>query len=162
MALSIDGLKVLAAMASHSSSFPDIAGDLSKSLDALGKAVRSLVIKQVKHKNTNLQRIRGVSDAIGAANFKLIVDGIPDAQIKTLVGKLDHHPEIKTETAEWRRQHLISLIDGSKPPTPKAAATRPSARTSAPKKSSTRKAKSHAPGELETLDYSSAGAQRKR
>jgi hypothetical protein len=162
MALSIDGFEVLRAMAMHSSSFPDIAGDLNKSLDALGKAARVLVIKQVKHKNTNLQKIRAVLDAIGPSNFKLVIDGIPDAQIKILVGKLDYHPEIKTETAQWRRQHLISLIDGSKELTPKAAPIKSSARTGTSKKSSTRKVKSHASGEPETLDYSSAGAQRKR
>jgi hypothetical protein len=160
MVLSIDGFEVLKAMTARSSAFPDITTDLNKSVDALSKTARTLVIKQVKHKNTSILKIRAVLEAIGISNFKLIIDGVPDAQIKTLVGKLDNHPEIKSETAQWRRQHLIALIDGSKEPTPKA--TKPSSRTAAPKKSSTKKAKAQPASEFETLDYSSAGAQRKR
>jgi len=161
MALDIDGFAVLKVIAAHPSAFPDIAAEV-------GKTARALVIKQVKSKTSDLKKIRDVLGAIGASNFKLIIDGLPDAQIKTLVAKLDkNHPEIRTETALWRRQHLIALVDGSKEPAPKAKVEKPAARRSAPKKPSAKtpsakKPEPQAPVEPETLAYRSAGARRKR
>ena len=155
MALDIDGFAVLKGIVAYPSAFPDIAAEVSET-------ARTLVIKQVKNKAADLKKIRDVLGAIGASNFKLIIDGVPDAQIKTLVTKLDkNHPEIKTETALWRRQHLIALVDGSKEPTPKENVKKPAAAKSAPKKPSVKKPKPQAPAEPETLAYRSAGAQKR-
>lgn len=57
------------------------------------------------------------SEAAVRCYFNLILDGIPDAQVKTIVGKLDkHHSELKTSNAPWRREHLRALVTGSTEP----------------------------------------------
>jgi hypothetical protein len=55
------------------------------------------VIKQLKAKNTGLHSVRDIRKAIGADAFGLIMDGMTDAQVKSLVSKLDKkHPELKS------------------------------------------------------------------
>jgi hypothetical protein len=148
MAIDIDGFGVLRGIASHSSIFSDITTDVSK-------AARALVIKQVKSKTSNAKSLRDVRKALGVEPFKLILDGMPDAQIKTLVNKLDkHHPDLKASNPQWRRNHLSALVEGSVEATAKAKP--------APKKQAGKKAASKQADTPEFLDYSSAGATRKR
>src|SRR5690242_18307836 len=100
MALDVDGFAVLRSISSHSNLFPDLVRDVSK-------VARTLVVKQIKAKNTDIVSIRHIESALGSGAFSLVIDGMPDAQIKTLVSKLDKfHPGLKTETAQWRRKHL--------------------------------------------------------
>jgi hypothetical protein len=149
MALDIDGFAVMRSIAAHPSTFPDVAADAAK-------AARAMVTKQIKVKASTLTSLRAIRKALSADTFNLILDGLPDPQIKTLVTKFDkHHPDLKTSNPQWRRRQLSALAEGSAEPaekpqkTPKARA----AKNAAPKKPK-------APPER--LDYSSAGATRKR
>jgi hypothetical protein len=145
MALDIDGFAVMRSIGSHGPAFPAIAADLAK-------AARTLVVKQMRHKNTGLNALRDICAALGPEAFSLITDGMPDAQINSLAAKLDkNHPELKTSA--WRRRHLLSLADGSVEPTEKAKAP--------PKQEKVKKPRA-APSTPERISFASAGATRKR
>ena|SRR5271166_5618261 len=147
MAVDIDAFAVLRSIGAHQNTFPDIVADATK-------AVRALVIKQVKAKNMELKSIQGIRKAIGADPFNLILDGMPDAQIKTLAGRLDKgHPDFKTSTPQWRREHLRALVAGAVEPTVKPP--------SALKKKKSGRAPSEEAGTPELISYRSAGAKRK-
>src|SRR5262249_38751921 len=116
MPLDIDGFAVLARIAAHSETFQDIAKDVTA-------AARTLVVKQIKSKTTSLQRLRDIRAALQPEAFGLVMDGLPDAQIKSLLGKLDkHNPELGASTAEWRRQQVLALASGSAEPAAKVKA----------------------------------------
>src|SRR5262245_50135591 len=126
MPLDIDGFAVLRSIAAHPSSFSDVAADAAK-------AARALVTKQIKTKGSTLRSLRDVRRALGAEAFTLIVDGVPDPQVKTLVTRFDkHHPDLKTSNPQWRRRLLSALAEGSIEPTakPKAAPKEPKGRAS--------------------------------
>jgi hypothetical protein len=151
MTLDIDGFAVLKAIADHPSAFSAIEAEARKT-------ARALIIKQVKHKTADLTKVRDIFNLLGGRTFRLVVDAFPDAQIKTLVTRFDkNHPDLKTETSQWRRQHLVALLDGSREPAPKAASKKAPAKKTAIK----RKAEA-ATSEPDVLAYRSAGAQRKR
>jgi hypothetical protein len=148
MAIDIDGFGVMRSIASHPSAFPDVAADVAK-------AARTLVIKQIKSKSSSPKSLRDMRKALGAEPFKLILDGMPDPQIKTMVSRFDkHHPDLKASNPQWRRAHLSALVEGSIEPTAKAKA--------ASKKQTGKKAASKQTDKPQFLDYSSAGATRKR
>lgn len=113
MAIDLDGFDVLGAVSRSASAFQDVRADV-------GKYARLLVVAQLK-KRPELVSVRAVNDALGAATFSLVVDGMKDTEVKTLLAKLDkHHPELKTATSEWRRGHLRSLAAGAAEPAAKA------------------------------------------
>jgi hypothetical protein len=147
MALDIDGFAVLRSIAAHPAAFADVVADAAK-------AARALVTKQIKSKGSTLKSLRDVRKALGGDAFDLVLDGVADPQVKTLVTRFDkHHADLKTSSPQWRRQHLGALVAGSVEPTakPKAAHNGKGSKKAA--------AKPHAP---EFLDFSSAGATRKR
>jgi hypothetical protein len=147
MALDIDGFAVMRSIGSHSSAFPAISADLIK-------AARTLVVKEIRHKNTGLKALRDIRTALGPEAFSLITDGMPDPQINSLAAKLDkNHPELKTSDSAWRRRHLLLLADGSVEPMEKAKAP--------PKQEKVKKPRS-APSTPERISFASAGAMRKR
>ena len=148
MALEINGFAVLRNLGSHPETFSEIGEDVSK-------IARTLVVKQIRARSTGLNSLRDVCNALGKEAFSLILDGMPDAQIKTLVTKHDkHHPELKTSDSAWRRRQVRLLAEGSVNPTAKTTSGR------APRQS--KKPVSQKPREPETLSYASAGARRKR
>ena len=150
MALDIDGFAVLHSIAAHRSMFPDVAAEVAK-------AARTLVIKQVKAKNTGLHSVRDIRKTVGANTFDLIMDGMTDAQIKSLVSKLDkNHPELKTSTSQWRRRQLKVLAEGSMEPAPKVQ------KAKSPPKQKTRKRVSEPSEAGGLLSFKSAGATRRR
>ena len=148
MALDIDGFAALRSIATHPSVFPDVAAEAAK-------AARTLVTKQIKNKACGLKNLRDVRKALGGDAFNLILDGVTDAQIKTLVTRLDkNNPELKSSNPQWRRQQMKALVEGSVEPTEKPKVP--------PKQRPGKKATTKQAGRLELLDYSSAGATRKR
>jgi hypothetical protein len=158
MALDIDGFAVLHSIAAHRRMFPDVATEVAK-------AARTLVIKQVKAKNTGLHSVRDIRKAIGAGTFDLIMDGMTDAQVKSLVTKLDkNHPELKSSTSQWRRHQLKGLAEGSTEPAPKVpkAKSPPKQKTKSPLKQKTKKRVSEPSEAGGLLDFKSAGATRRR
>jgi hypothetical protein len=145
MPLDMDGFHVLGSIAAHPAVFQDIAKEINA-------AARTLVVKQIRAKGTNLTGIREVYAALRVEAFNLAIEGLPDAQLKLLVRKLDkHHPEMVSFTGEWGRRHIMALADGTVSPAPKSKAT--------PKPKTPRTKPDAAP---EVLKYASAGATRKR
>jgi hypothetical protein len=66
--------------------FTGIAADLAA-------AARTLVVKLIKDKKTELSALRDIRTALGAETFNLIADGMADSQIKSVAANLDkHHP----------------------------------------------------------------------
>jgi hypothetical protein len=147
MALDVDGFAVFRSIGSHTEAFAAIAAEVAKS-------ARTLVVKQIAHKDTGLKAVRAIRAAVGPEAFGLITDGMTDGQIKTLVLRLDkHNPELKTANGAARRLHVRALADGSAQPSEKQkGASRP---VKAQKPPAT-------PSPPDRIHFSSAGAIRKR
>ena len=147
MALEVDGFAVFHSISSHRAAFASIAADLVK-------AARSLVVKLIKDKKTDLVTLCAIRKALGAENFNLIADGMSDSQIKYVATNLDkHNPQLKTSTPAWQRRHVLALADGSVKPTDK--------QKSPPKQEKAKKPRAAAKMP-ERISFSSAGATRKR
>jgi hypothetical protein len=145
MSLDVDGFRVLGNIAAHPAVFQDIAKEINA-------AARTLVVKQIRAKGTTLSRFREIYAALGAEAFNLTIDALPDAQVKSLLGKLDkHHPQMASFTGEWGRRHIVALADGAVSAAPKSKG---------PSKPKTARKKPDAAPEV--LNYASAGATRKR
>jgi hypothetical protein len=145
MPLDMDGFRVLGSIAAHPTAFQDIAKEINA-------VARTLVVKQIRAKGTNLSRFREIYAALGADALNLAIDGLPDTQVKSLLGKLDkHNPEIASFTGDWGRRTILALADGTVSAAPKTKA--------APKPKAPRTKPNAAP---EVLNYASAGAARKR
>jgi hypothetical protein len=145
MPLDMDGFRVFRGIAAHPAVFQDIAKEINA-------AARTLVIKQIRAKGTNLSRFREIYAALGAEAFNLAIDGLSDAQVKSLLAKMDkHQPEMAFFTGEWGRRHIVALADGTVSAAPKGKA--------APKAKAPRTKPDAAP---KVLNYASAGATRKR
>src|SRR5258708_38786679 len=84
MALDVDGFAVFRSIGSHTEAFAAIAADIAKT-------ARTLVVKQIAHKDTGLKAVRAIRAAVGPEAFGLITHGMSDAQIKTLAVQLDKH-----------------------------------------------------------------------
>jgi len=147
MALDVDGFAVFRSIGSHTEAFAAIAAEVAKS-------ARTLVVKQIAHKDTGLKAVRAIRAAVGPEAFGLITDGMSDAQIKSLAVKLDrHNPELRTANGAARRLHVRALADGSAQPSEKQkGASKP---VKAQKPPAT-------PSPADRIHFSSAGAIRKR
>jgi hypothetical protein len=147
MTLDVDGFAVFRSIGSHADAFAAIAAEVAKS-------ARTLVVKQIVHKDTGLKAVRDIRAALGAEAFNLITDGMSDAQIKSLAVRLDrHNPELKTANGAARRLHVLALAGGAAEPLEKAKSTRkpaPSKKTEAPLSPADR------------IQFLSAGATRRR
>lgn len=119
MALEIDGLAVLCAIAEAPEAFPAIRSDVTK-------AAHALVTKQLKAKTLDLAGLRAVRNALGPQPLALIVDGLKDAEIKALVTRLDkHHPDLRDGPSVAHRRHLMALAADLDPVPAPAAPTAP-------------------------------------
>ena len=147
MALDVDGFAVFRSIGSHSDAFAIIALDVAK-------AARTLVVKQIAHKDTGLKALRDIRAAVGPEAFGLIADGMTDAQIKSLAVKLDkHNPELKASSSAAQRLHVLALAEGAAEPLEKSKSARkptPSKKIEAPLTSADR------------IQFRSAGATRRR
>jgi hypothetical protein len=145
MALDVDGFAVLRTIGVHPHIFKAIAADVVK-------AARTLVVKQIAHKNTALKAVRDIRAAIGPEAFSLIMDGMTDAQIKSLATRLDKHASQAKIADGTTRLHVLALADGSVQPLeqPQGAT-----RTARPRKTPA------PPSQPGRIHYKSAGATRK-
>jgi|SRR6516165_10035900 hypothetical protein len=117
MPIDVNGLAILRAIVGAPEAFPDIAAEINK-------AARTLVVKQLKSKSANLERLRRIYGLIEGEAFVLILDGLTDAETKSLAAKLDkNHPDLKSASAAWRRQLIGELASGAAEPTAKPAKT---------------------------------------
>ncbi|GJD64235.1 hypothetical protein [Methylobacterium frigidaeris] len=127
MALEIDGLAVLCAIAETPEAFPAIRSDVTK-------AAHALVTKQLKAKTLDLPGLRAVRSALGPQPLALIVDGLKDAEAKALVIRLDkHHPDLKDGPAVAHRRHLMALAADLDPVAAPAAKAKPAKAPAKPK-----------------------------
>jgi len=118
MAVELDGFSLLNSIGAHAHVFSEIKIDVLK-------AARTLVVKQLKTKSAGMKSLRDVRETLGHDSFALIVDGMKDAEVKSLLGKLDkHQPELMGSNPQWRLAQLRALADGSIEPAakPKVAA----------------------------------------
>ena len=147
MALDVDGFAVFRSIGSHPDIFAAIAAEVAK-------AARTLVVKQIGHKDTGLKAVRDIRAAVGPEAFSLIADGMTDVQTETLAVRLDkHNPDLKTASGAELRRHILALADGSAQPLEK--------RKGAPKPAKSKKALAP-PSPVDRIHFSSAGATRKR
>jgi hypothetical protein len=148
MALDLNGFAVFRSIGSHPDAFPSIAKEAAK-------LARSLVTTQIKAKSADLGLIRGICVALGADAFDLILDGFTDAQLKSVLSKIDkYHPDLKIAEPAWRLDRLRALAHGAAEPATKQKPARGSAKVS---KRPTERA-----AVPERLSYISAGAKRQR
>jgi hypothetical protein len=146
MALEPDAFAVFRGIGSHRTTFETISADIAK-------AARTLVVKLIKDKKTDLARLREIRKALGAESLNLIVDSMADAQIKTVVAKLDkHNVQFKTADAPSLRLHFLALADASVDPAEKQKSSSSGEKPGKPPK----------PRKLERISFVSAGATRKR
>jgi hypothetical protein len=147
MALDVDGFAVFRSIGAHAEAFAAIAVEVTRT-------ARALVLKQITHKDTGLKIVRDIRAAVGPEAFSLIADGMSDAQIRALALKLDkHNPELKTANEAARRLHVLALAGGVAEPTEKSKPVRkrtPSKQNEAP------------PNPASRIQFSSAGATRRR
>jgi hypothetical protein len=109
MALDVDGFVALGAIARSPEIFPDIRVDLART-------VRALVVKQLKVRNLTLDGLRRIRKCLGTETYVLIIDGLSEAEARTLIGRLDqHHAEAKLAKADWLRRRLADLAAGAEP-----------------------------------------------
>lgn len=144
MLLDVDGFAVLRTIGTNHAAFPAIAGDAAK-------AARALVLKQLTHKSTGVQAVRAIQAALGEEVFTLIVDGMSNAQIKSLATRLDKYGAAAKGGHGSVRLHILALAAGTADP------TEPAAR--APKPARTRKPPP-APAPPPRVHFDSAGAVR--
>jgi len=118
MALDLDAFAVLGVIAENRALFADIQKDA-------GAAARACVVKKLKAKATDVPTLRALYAALGAESFSLVVDGLKDAELKTLIGKLDkYHPETKTKNFTLHRRQLRALAEGAAEPLAKPVKVR--------------------------------------
>jgi uncharacterized protein (DUF4415 family) len=110
MSITLDGFKVLRRLGENADAFAPVRVDADKT-------ARGLVVKCLKAKTTGIDGVRAIHQALHDKQFELIVEGLKDAEVKSLLTKIDkHHPELKTQNAQWRRRHLIALTSGAAEP----------------------------------------------
>ncbi len=106
MALEFDGFEAWRAVAESPDNFASLRAEAAKS-------ARAALVKYIKAKTTSLAELRRARKALGKQTFGLLIDGMKDAEVKTLVARLDrHHPQLKAADAAWRRQHILQLVKG--------------------------------------------------
>lgn len=155
MALDLDAFSITRTISSNSRLFASIKAELVKAEGAFVAKLRSLLTKEVKAKASSLSDLLEIRKCLSTQTFDLLVNGMKDTDIKTIIGKLDkHHPDQKSASAEWRRRHLRSILEGSIQP------SLPQPKKKTPGRSA--KAKQKKKADLDYLEDESAGAVRKR
>jgi len=128
MALDLDAFAVLRAIGAQEALFDVVRTDAAKS-------ARTLVVKLIKSKGTDLATARALYGALGHESFALIVDGLKDAELKSLTTRFDkENIELKGANGALRRRHLLALATGSVQPAPKAPKAPKTAKAPARKK----------------------------
>jgi hypothetical protein len=121
MAIDIDGLAVLQAIAKLPQLFEDASSEINN-------FARKYLAGQLKPATINLERLRDIYRAIGGEAFVLILDGLADSASAALLKKLDkENPELKTASPLWCRKRLGELASGAAGPAEKPSKLVPKA-----------------------------------
>ena len=145
MALEVDGFVVLRTIGVHPHIFKAVVADTAM-------AARRLVVRQISHKNTGLKTVRDIRGLLGPEAFSLIIDGMSDAQIRSLTTRLDQHAAPAKIADGTARRHVLALADGS---------VQPAAQPADPPRIVRPKKKPAPPSEPGRIYFKSAGATRK-
>lgn len=106
MPIDIDGYAVLGAISRGRTAFSAIRNDVSK-------IARSLVVKQLKEKTLTLENLKAISAAIEHDAFDLILDPMPEREIKSLLVKIDKfNTAAKSATPQTQRKQISDLAKG--------------------------------------------------
>jgi hypothetical protein len=115
MSIALDSYEVLRIIGKHVDVFKPVRAEVDK-------AARALVTKCLKSKAVDLDGLRDIARALGDEPFELLLEGLKDTEVKSVLTRLDKHfPELKTGTAAARRQHLKALAGGEADPAPPPA-----------------------------------------
>jgi hypothetical protein len=147
MSIALDGFEVLRRLGKHADVFAAVRSDVDK-------AARTLVVKCLKTKSVGSDALRDIHKALGTDQFELVLESLKDAEVKSILTRLDkHHPDLKQEAPAWRREHLKALAEGSSSPSPQ-----PAKKAKASKKAKAEPARL----ESEVMDLYREGGKRKR
>lgn len=107
--MSNDGYTLLGTIAGAPDVFPDVRAEAAK-------AARALIVKQLKAKTLPLSGLRRVHDSIGETTFKHVVGEMKDAEVKSLVARLDKdNAAMKAADGGERVRRLLALAAGAEP-----------------------------------------------
>ena len=137
MPMRLDGVDVLRRIIDRSDVFP-----MPSDLDTLA---RKIVVARMKAL-TSVSEVRMVYSILGEENFKMLADGITDAEAKTILTKVDkENKEAKTAGGPAQRVLLVELATGRTEPLAKAIKEKPPAKGGA-RSSAGKAARAQAPG----------------
>jgi hypothetical protein len=127
MGTEIDGFALLKKIGDH----PDVFRHVKA---AVTKTSYDLVVKQAKLKTTGLPELRSIRDVVGKEQFGLLLDGLNDASVKSILTRLDkYHPDLKNSDGRWKRDRLRELCLGLAEPAERVKAPKSSKRASSRK-----------------------------
>ena len=107
MAFDLDGLAVLASMASKPETFAGIEAEAAK----IG---RSLLTKLLKNKSTTLPIAQAMASALPVGTLAHVTDGMTDAEIATLATRFDRlNPTAKAADRQAKAELIGHLIFGT-------------------------------------------------
>jgi hypothetical protein len=128
MSIALDGFELLRRLGEHADTFAVVRADVDKQ-------ARALVVKCLKSKSIGFDALGEIYKALGEEPFGLLLDGLKDAEVKSIVTRLDkHHPELKGGAPAWHRKHLKALAEGTSHPS--APPAKPVKKPKASKKAS--------------------------
>ncbi|UDL93252.1 hypothetical protein LGH83_11625 [Lichenihabitans sp. PAMC28606] len=119
MPVEIDGFAVLGAIARAPQAFGSVKGEVIKT-------AKALIGKQLKDKSVTCDSLVFIAQAVDHEAFDLIIDTMTDAELKSLLAKVDkNNIDVKAAAPADQRRHLIALAwqkiaPASKAVTPKA------------------------------------------
>lgn len=73
--------------------------------------------KKLTAKGSSLSTLKEVAAAFSSENIRVILDGLTDAQVKSILKKIDkQNPRLNTAADTWRRGHLLDITLGTTQP----------------------------------------------
>ena len=130
MAFDLDGLAVLASMATKPDSFAGIENEATK-------IARTLLTKLLKNKATTLPVARSMASALPAGTLAHVTDGMSDAEMTALAVRFDRlNPTLKASDRQAKAILVGHLISGAAEPATKTAGGK---KPSSPKSSAAQK-----------------------
>lgn len=110
MPIDVDGASILSIIAREPGIFACVQ-------DQVSVIARGLVMKQLKDKSTTYDALQMIVQSIGQRDFAIIVDHMTDAEVKSILKKVDRLVAVSTpDLTQWRRDRLLALAAGLEAP----------------------------------------------
>jgi len=139
--VALDTLRILKAIDDHPDVFRDTRFAVQQAVGKLNETLRKLVGDEIKACDS-IPALKRIKVTLGPDSFSNLLAGMNDTAVKKIVSKFDpHHPNQKMASDSWRREHLMSLLEGSTLPAekpvkpPRERKARSPKKPSAPKRS---------------------------